>query len=53
MPHLFHIDLVVVLVRADPLDGYRRHHNDAGSVRVSIEGSGSPPILASKARKRL
>jgi hypothetical protein len=51
-PHLFHIDHIVILVRADPLDGHRDNHNDAGSVRVSIEGKGSPPILASKPRNR-
>lgn len=28
------------------------YHNDFGSVRVSIEGRGSPPILASKPRNR-
>jgi hypothetical protein len=28
------------------------YHNDFGSVGVSIEGSGSPPILASKPRNR-
>jgi hypothetical protein len=28
------------------------YHNDFGSVRVSIEGRGSPPILASNPRNR-
>jgi hypothetical protein len=28
------------------------YHNEFGSVRVSIEGRGSPPILASKPRNR-
>ncbi len=32
--------------------GQRDRHNDAGSVRASIEGSGSPLILASKPRSR-
>jgi hypothetical protein len=27
-------------------------HDDTGSARTSIEGRGSPPILASKARNR-
>lgn len=28
------------------------YHDDTGSARTSIEGRGSPPILASKARNR-
>jgi hypothetical protein len=30
----------------------RHPHSDFGSIHVSIEGSGSPPILASKPRSR-
>ena len=36
-------------IRDHPSDDY---HNDCSSVRVSIEGRGSPPILASKPRNR-